>query len=311
MYYIGIDVGGMSVKCGIVDVNGIILAKESILTDLSLGQQKLVDDIAELIEKTIIKANVSKKEVRTVGIGVPGIVDVKSREVKYSCNLFKENFPLGKMLEEKTGYEIKVANDADCAAYGECLFGAGSGALDLILVTLGTGVGTGIVTGGKPFAGGRGMGGEGGHMCIGGKVQCSCGRVGCFETEVSATALIRKVEEAIKLDPNGVLAEIKKERGKVDGRTLFEGLKRGDEVSEKVYEDYCRALGYGLVNFANIFRPEMILIGGGISAEGEKLTIPVQRYVDEHIYGGTEVSRTVISVATLGNDAGIIGAAFL
>ncbi|MBR7110641.1 MAG: ROK family protein [Clostridia bacterium] len=311
MYYVGIDVGGMSVKCGFVAPTGKIVAKSTIVTDLSLGQEKLVSDIAEMIANTAKNAGIKKSEYKTVGVGIPGTVDVKSREVKYSCNLFKEVFPIGKMLEEKTGLKVRVANDADCAAYGECLFGAGSGKEDLILVTLGTGVGTGIVTGGKPFAGGRGMGGEGGHVYVGGKVKCSCGRIGCFETEVSATALIRKTEEAIKIDENGILAQVKEKNGKVDGRTLFEGMKMGDEVAKAVFSEFCKMLGEGLVNFANVFRPEMILIGGGISAEGKILTDPVQEYVDKYIYGGTSVARTVIGTATLGNDAGIIGAAFL
>ena len=311
MYYVGIDVGGMSVKCGFVDPTGKIVAKGRIITDLSLGQDKLVSDIANLIKDTAEGHGIKKSEYKTVGIGVPGIVDVKSREVKYSCNIFKEVFPIGKMLEDKIGLKVRVANDADCAAYGECLFGAGKGANDVILITLGTGVGTGIVTGGKPFAGGSGMGGEGGHTFVGGKTKCSCGRTGCFETEVSATAIIRKTEEAISLNPNGVLASIKAENGKVDGRTLFEGMKREDEISKAVFSEFCNMLGAGVVNFANVFRPDMILIGGGISAEGKTITDPVQKYVDEYIYGGTSFARTIIGTATLGNDAGIIGAAFL
>ena len=163
MYYVGIDVGGMSVKCGFVDHTGNIIAKGRIITDLSLGQDKIVTDIAEMVKSIATNAGIKDSEYKTIGIGVPGIVDVKSKEVKYSCNIFKEVFPIGKMLEEKTGKQIQVANDADCAAYGESLFGAGKGSKDIILVTLGTGVGTGIVTGGKPFAGGRGMGGEGGQ----------------------------------------------------------------------------------------------------------------------------------------------------
>ena len=311
MYYVGIDVGGMSVKCGIVNCDGTILAQKRIPTELTNGQNKFASDIAMLVKDTAKEANVNLDEIKSVGVGVPGIVDVVSGEVKYSCNLFKEVFPLKSLLEERLNIPVKIANDADVAAYGECLFGAGKGARDIILVTLGTGVGTGIITEGKPFAGGRGMGGEGGHVFVGGKTPCSCGRVGCFETEVSASALIRKTENAIQENPTGVLAQIKAERGKVDGRTLFEGLKRKDEVSQKLFADFCEMLGAGLVNFANVFRPEIILIGGGISAEGELITEPVQKYVDTFIYGGTKFARSLVKCATLGNDAGIIGAAFL
>ncbi len=311
MYYIGVDVGGTSVKCGLVNADGVIIAKKSAPTDLALGQEKFVDDISALISEVIHLAKVDSFEIKSIGVGVPGIVDCVAGEVKYSCNLFKEGFPLRAMLEKRVNLPVKVANDADCAAYGESLFGAGKGAKDLILITLGTGVGTGIVTGGKPFAGGRGMGGEGGHISVGGKVKCSCGRIGCLETEVSATALIRKTEEAISLNPTSALCEIKRESKKVDGRTLFEGLKRGDETARKVYHEFCEMLGLGVVNFANVFRPEIVLLGGGISAEGDKLTAPVQEYVDKYIYGGISFARTLVKCATLGNDAGIIGAAFL
>ncbi len=311
MYYVGIDIGGMSVKCGLVNCDGVILAEKRITTELSRGQVQFAKDIADLVKEVAKEGNVDFSQIKSVGVGVPGIVDVLTGEVKYSCNLFKEGFPLKALLEERLSIPVKVANDADTAAYGECLFGAGKGARDLVLVTLGTGVGTGIVSEGKPFAGGRGMGGEGGHVYVGGNTLCSCGRVGCFETEVSASALIRKTEKAIQENPTSALAQIKAESGKVDGRTLFEGLKRKDETAQKLFVEFCERLGSGLVNFANVFRPEIILIGGGISAEGELITEPVQKYVDSFIYGGVKVARTIVKCATLGNKAGIIGAAFL
>ena len=310
MFYIGVDIGGMSIKCGLVNDLGEIVYSSSVVTPLS-GARDIAKATAVLVEDVLAKNGLKKSDVLGIGVGVPGIVDITTQEVKYSCNLFKENAPLGKMLEEESGMKVRIANDADCAAYGECLFGAGKGMRDLILVTLGTGVGGGTVADGKPFAGGKGLGGEIGHMGIGGKHLCGCGRYGCMEAEVSASALIKRVEENIARYPRSKLAKVKEREGKVDGRTLFYALDEGCKVAKGLLDEFLSDLGYGLVNLANIFRPQMILIGGGISAEGEKLTKPLQKYVDDNIYGGTGFARTLVACATLGNKAGIIGAANL
>lgn len=310
MFYIGVDIGGMSIKCGLVDENGTIVFSESVVTPLT-GAKDIAVATAKLVESVLDKNGLAKSDVPGIGVGVPGIVDVTTQEVKYSCNLFKENAPLGRYLEEASGMRVKIINDADSAAYGECLYGAGKGMSDVILVTLGTGVGGGIVADGKPFAGGKGLGGEIGHMGIGGKHLCGCGRYGCMEAEVSASALIKRVEEKIQRYPRSRLAKVKEREGVVDGRTLFYALDEGCKVAKNLLDEFLGDLGYGLVNLANIFRPQMILIGGGISAEGDKLTIPLQKYVDENIYGGVDFARTVVACATLGNKAGIIGAANL
>lgn len=309
MYYLGVDIGGMSIKCGLVGEDGQIVFSKSVVTPLT-GARDIAKATALLVQDVLSENNLKKTDVPGIGVGVPGIVDLSTQEVKYSCNLFKENAPLGRMLEEESGMRVKIANDADCAAYGECLFGAGKGASDVVMVTLGTGVGGGVVANGKPFAGGRGLGGEIGHMGIGGKDLCACGRRGCMEAEVSATALIRRTKEAISKNPDSTLAKIAKGK-EVDGRTLFYTLDENCEVAKTVFDAFLDDLGYGLVNLANIFRPQMILIGGGISAQGERLTAPLQEYVDKYIYGGTSFARTIVKSAELGNPAGIIGAAFL
>ena len=310
MKYIGVDIGGMSIKCGLVDEEGKIVFSKTVVTPLT-GAKDIAVATAVLVKEVLQENSLTLSDVPGVGVGVPGIVDVTTQEVKYSCNLFKENAPLGKMLEEELGVKVKIANDADCAAYGESLFGAGKGAKDIIMVTLGTGVGGGTIADGKPFSGGKGLGGEIGHMGIGGPSRCACGRYGCMEAEVSASALIRRTKERIEKYPNSTLAEVYKEQGKVDGRTLFFALDKGCEVAKKLFDEYLADLGYGLVNLANIFRPQIILLGGGISAEGERLTVPLQKYVDDNVYGGTSFARTLIKRAELGNPAGIIGAAYL
>lgn len=310
MFYIGVDIGGMSIKCGLVNECGEIVFSKSVVTPLT-GAKDIAKATVSLVENVLAENGLKKSDVPGIGVGVPGIVDITTQEVKYSCNLFKENAPLGAYLTEFSGMKTYIANDADCAAYGESLFGAGKGMRDLILVTLGTGVGGGVIADGKPFAGGKGLGGEIGHMGIGGKHLCGCGRYGCMEAEVSASALIKRVEEKIKRYPKSRLAKVKEREGVVDGRTLFYALDDGCKVAKTLLDEFLTDLGYGLVNLANIFRPQMILIGGGISAEGDKLTEPLQKYVDENIYGGTDFARTVIKCATLGNKAGIIGAANL
>lgn len=309
MYYIGVDIGGMSIKCGLVQDDGNIIKRAKIATPLN-DTVGLLNAVTSVISKVLSMANMSLNDVAGVGVGVPGVVDCEG-EVKFASNLTSESFPFGKMLKDKLGTKVVLANDADCAVLGEFEVGSVKGISDVVMVTIGTGIGGGIIMGGKLFSGGSGMGGEIGHISTGGNQLCTCGRRGCLETEVSATALIRRTEEYIENYPDSELKKIKTEDGETTGMTVFKAMARGDELAKKLYKEFIFDLGEGLVSLANVFRPRVILIGGGISAEGEKITKPLQEHVDKYVYGGEKVGRVEIRCATLGNDAGIIGSAFL
>lgn len=307
MYYIGVDIGGMSIKCGLVDDGGNILNRARIVTPLG-DVEALAEAVCTVVKE--VSEKVRPDEIVGVGIGVPGVVD-STGDVKFASNLVREAFPFGDILTDKLNMKVVLANDADCAALGEVEVGSAKGISDVVMVTIGTGVGGGIIAGGKLFSGASGLGGEIGHISAGGSEPCTCGRRGCLETVVSATALMRRTDEYIKRYPDSELGKIKAEDGKTTGMTVFKAMDRGDEVAKKLYAEYLFDLGEGLVNLANIFRPKVILIGGGISAEGDKLTKPLQAHMDKYVYGGDRVSRVEIRCASLGNDAGIIGAAFL
>ena len=307
MYYIGVDIGGMSIKCGLVNADGEIVRRSRIVTPLG-DVDALTDAVCTVVGEVI--ADTPKSEIVGVGVGVPGVVDTEG-DVKFASNLVQTAFPFGKMLTDRLGMTVKLANDADCAALGEVEVGSAKGMKDVVMVTIGTGVGGGIIAGGKLFSGGSNMGGEIGHMSAGGDTLCTCGRRGCLETVVSATALMRRTDEYIQRYPDGIMAKVKEEDGKTTGMTVFKAMDKGDEIAKKLYSEYLFDLGEGLVNLANVFRPQVMLIGGGISAEGEKLTKPLQEHMDKYVYGGLKVGRVEIRCAKLGNDAGIIGSAFL
>ena len=311
MKYIGIDIGGMSIKAGIVENDGTILAKKTVVTDVS-SEEKTVADIAALIESIIEENNLSKDDISGVGIGSPGSVYDEKGIIRYSCNLNFKNTPLAKLLKESTGIEnIKVSNDANCAALGETLFGAGKGAKNTVMITLGTGVGTGIVVDGKLLTGNRSAGAEGGHITINfGGATCGCGKKGHLEAYASATALMNQIRAAIAKHPDSLLAQRAAQEG-VHGKLVFDCRDAGDKVAESVVRRYLKYVGIGLVNYANIFYPEVLIIGGGISNQGDKIIKPLQRYVSRNVYGAEYNPKIKVACATLKNDAGIVGAACL
>lgn len=311
MKYIGIDIGGMSIKAGIVESDGTIVAKKTIETDVS-SEQKTVADIAELIKSILFENNLSLDDVAGVGIGSPGSVYDEKGIIRYSCNLNFKNTPLVRMLQQSTGIRnIKVSNDANCAALGETLFGAGKGAKNTVMITLGTGVGTGIVVDGKLLTGNHSAGAEGGHITINfGGATCGCGKKGHLEAYASATALMNQVRVAIEKHPESLLAKRAAQEG-VHGKLVFDCRDEGDKVAERVVKRYLRYVGIGLVNYANIFYPEVIIIGGGISNQGDKIEKPLQRYVSRNVYGAQFNPHIKVACATLKNDAGIVGAACL
>ncbi len=312
MKYIGIDIGGMTIKGGIVDENGVVLAKKTIITEPSKEDSAIVEDIATLIEGIIVDNGLDKKDIGGVGIGCPGSIYDEKGIVRYCCNINFRNTPMVKMLKALTKIDnIKVSNDANCAALGETMFGAGNGAKNSVLITLGTGVGTGIVVNGKLLTGNQSAGAEGGHIQINmGGPTCGCGKKGHYEAYASATALMNQTLQACSKHPESELAKAV-ERDGISGKVAFDLAKSGDKVALSVVKRYIKYISMGLIVYANIFFPEVIIIGGGISNQGDYLIKPLQRYVSRNVYGAQYNPKIKVVAATLKNDAGIIGAAAL
>lgn len=312
MYFIGVDVGGMSIKCGIVNENGEIFYKKAFKTDPEKPSEEIIDDISGFIFDILADKKIGINEISGLGLGFPGSVYDEKGIVRYCCNINLVDIDVVKQLKKSTGIQnIKISNDANCAVLAETLFGAAKGAKNTVLITLGTGLGTGMIVDGRLLTGFRSAGAEGGHMQIniGGAV-CGCEKRGHYEAYASATALMRQTEDAVKKHPESLLAKIAAEKG-VDGRTAFAAAEKGDKAGKAVVAKYIKYVGMGLVNFANIFFPEIIIVGGGISNEGDVLIKPLQRYVSRNVYGAKYNPKIKLVAATLKNDAGIIGAAAL
>ncbi len=313
MYAFGVDIGGTGIKSGIVDGNGKIVIKSSIPTDRSFDYKVIAADIAKQLYKLAEDSGIAVSEISGIGIGCPGAVNSKKGTVDYANNLYWTDVPLVDELNKHINLPAKVSNDANVAALGETVFGVGKEYSDTILITLGTGVGGGVVIGKKLFEGNESKGTELGHMVIIKDGEpCTCGRRGCMESYASATALIRDTKRAMEKDKDSAMWDfVGGDVNKVDGRTSFECAKKGDKSALTVVENYITYLGEGLVNFINIFRPEALIIGGGVCAQGEYLTTPLKKFIKENAYGGDHAPDVELLIATLGNDAGLIGAASL
>lgn len=314
MKYIGVDVGGTGIKAGIVDENGSILVKESIRTRANESYKILAEDIVNLSEAVALKGGYKLKDFDSIGIGIPGSVDDKNGVVIYANNLNLLNAPLGEAVSELSGLKTFLGNDANCAALGEYFALNNSEIEDLVAVTLGTGVGGGIIINRKIYTGFNGSAGEIGHIMLkSGGEYCTCGRHGCWEAYASVTALVRETERAAKENPDSILSKlIRNNSGKVNGKTAFLAADRNDTVGKEVVKNYIRYVAEGLVDVINIFQPQVVVIGGGISKEGEKLINPVREYTYKYIYGAEAgLEKPEIRLAQLGNDAGIVGAALL
>lgn len=306
--YIGIDLGGTNIAAGLVSEQGEILVKGSVPTMSERPATEIVKDMAGLAKKLIEDYGMSISDIKGVGIGCPGSIDFKNGVVVYANNLRMEHFPLADEFRKYLDLPVKIDNDANCAAMGEYV-ASGNGVDNFILVTLGTGVGSGIIVDGKMIRGFNGAAGEAGHtILIHDGEPCSCGRRGCWESYASVTALIRQTKEAMEKNPQSLMNKLANEDGKVTGRTAFDAAKAGDEAANEVVKQYAVYVAQGIVDLENIFQPEMICVGGGISREGEYLLDPVREYVNKYGYN-KYMKKTEIITAKLFNDAGIIGAA--
>ena len=317
MYRIGVDLGGTNIAVGLVNENMALVAKKSTPTLAQRDGEAIVADMAAVCLALCEENGVAISDVASIGIATPGIADVNTGKVVYSCNLPFRDFPLAALLSEKTGVScVKIANDANAAAFGEAVAGAAKGTKNSVMITLGTGVGGGIVIDDRIYSGFNYAGAELGHIVIvhGGR-PCSCGRKGCWEAYSSATALVKMTEEKIaECEAAGrktIMTDMVAERGKVSGRTSFDAMRAGDEAAKEVVDSYINYLACGIINIINIFQPEVLSIGGGISNEKDNLLTPLIPLVRAETYGTGIVKETEIRIATLGNDAGIIGAALL
>lgn len=313
MYNIGIDLGGTNIKVGLVNEKYEIVAKASAPTNLPRSAEEIVKSMVDTMWKALNEAKVTIGEVNSVGIGTPGVANRNSGTVLYSCNLGFKNTNLRELFSKFLKIPLYVENDANAAAFGEVLAGAAKGYKDVVVVTLGTGVGGGIIIDGKIYTGFNFCGAEIGHTVIehNGR-QCSCGRKGCFEAYSSATALINMTKESMEEHKDSKMWEIAGgSLDGVDGKTAFDGMRADDQAAKEVVNMYIDYLGCGLTNIINTFQPEMLLIGGGICKEGENLTKPLNEIIRRDSYCVDAERITKLDICKLGNDAGIIGAAAL
>lgn len=313
LYAVGVDIGGTNLKVGVVDRDGQIISRAKAKTKVPARAAELSSDLWMLIQQALEKKKISLSQVSRIGVGCPGTVEPTEGILQYACNLELANARLGDLLEDVSGKSVFLENDANCALLGEVKLGAARGAKNAVMLTLGTGIGSGILVDGKIYSGFNCFGGEIGHMVIvSGGALCSCGRKGCFERYASASALVRMTREAMERDRSTVLWEISDgDLEKVSGITVFEGQKRGDLRAQEILNRYVQYLADGVTNVINILQPEVLVIGGGLGSQGEELLNPLRKLVDAQVYSKGAKAQTQIVSSQLGNDAGIIGAAFL
>ncbi|WHX99313.1 ROK family glucokinase [Neobacillus sp. DY30] len=313
-WIVGVDLGGTTTKLAFVNLNGEILHKWEIPTDNSNEGQNITTNITNAINQKLEELKEEKTILIGIGMGAPGPINYESGVVLNVVNLgWQDNFPLQESLHSLTGLPVAIENDANCAALGEMWNGAGKGAKDLVCVTLGTGVGGGVIANGNIVRGINGAAGEIGHITsipFGGPL-CNCGKTGCLETIASATGIVRLAEnELSKPEAKGELAVILTENGKVTAKDVFDSARNGDELAQKILDEVTFHLGFALANIANTLNPEMIVLGGGVSRAGDILLDSVKENFAKFTFSAAKDS-TNLSLATLGNDAGAIGAAWL
>lgn len=313
MFNIGIDLGGTNIAAAIVNETGKIIRTASTPTLHKRGYEAVCNDMVGLCLRLMQEENLTENQVQSIGIGSPGIVDAKNGIIVYAANLEFFDVPVADIIRKSINRPVFLENDANAAAYGEYINGAGNHYRDLVAITLGTGVGGGIILDGKIIAGSFNAGAELGHMVIvvDGEL-CTCGRKGCWERYSSATGLIREAKKAALNNPNSAMNQlVQGDLTKMNAKIPFDAAQEGDDVAQAVVDEYIKYLAIGLANVINFIQPEVIVLGGGVSAQKDNLLIPLKKKMIGEIFGGEAWFRTEIKIAELGNDAGIIGAAML
>lgn len=310
MYYIGIDLGGTNIASAVVDEQGRVKGQASVPTPR--GAREVADAIAQAAALAASEAGVALKDAQSVGVASAGSIDPEGGMVVHAFNLGLDHVPLAGLVTERLGLPAVLENDANAAALGEFVAGAGAGCRSLVAVTLGTGVGAGAVLDGKLFTGSNYAGMEAGHMVIhrDGR-SCTCGRRGCWETYASATGLILSTRKAMALHPESGLWRFAPCQEAVTGKTPFDAAQAGDPVAKEVVEEYIADLACGITNLINLFQPEVLCVSGGVSKQGENLLGPVRAILDREEFTRDGTRRTHLCQAKLGSEAGVIGAALV
>lgn len=312
-YYVGLDVGGTNLAAGVVDEEYRMLSKVSVPTRADRTIEEITDDMAAVTKAAIEEAGLSVKDFRSWGIGMPSYVNPGNNLLVHANCFGWRNVPIYEYLDHKLPLEVHIENDANCAALGETLAGAAKKEQNVIMLTLGTGVGGGIIMDGKIFCGADLMGTELGHAkLVYNGVPCTCGQKGCVEAYCSATALIRQMKEAARQVPDSFLWELcGGDLNKLEGKSLFEAVRRGDRTAKQVLLQYADYLSCAMSTYITLFRPDKIILGGGIANAGELLLEPLRERLVANTFAGSEIGVPEVITAKLGNNAGIIGAAFL
>ncbi len=313
MFRLGIDLGGTNIAVGVVNDAYEIVATAKCKTALPRPSEEIVADMAKTAREAVANAGLTMDDIASVGIGCPGTCNGDTGIVEYSNNLRFDHVPLRSMMSKLLDNKpVFVDNDANAAALGEAVAGAAKGASSCVCITLGTGVGSGVILDGKVYNGSNFAGAEIGHtvIMVDGE-SCTCGRNGCREAYASATALIHQTRRAMANHPESLMWKLSEDAKRVSGRTAFDAMRAGDPVGKQVVDTYIRYIACGLVNVINIFQPEILCIGGGICNEGETLLAPLREQIEQERYSKYCEKQTRLCVAQLGNNAGIIGAAAL
>ncbi|MGP4080886.1 ROK family glucokinase [Pseudalkalibacillus sp. R45] len=309
---IGIDLGGTTIKMAIVDPKGNFVEKWEIPTDTSNNGRNISQDIADSLKMKMEDLSLELKDLMGIGIGAPGFINMENGFVYHAVNVGWENYPLKDDLESKTGLTVVVDNDANIAALGEMWKGAGKQASDLICITLGTGIGGGIISNGTILHGTNGMAGEIGHITsiVDGGAPCNCGKTGCLETIASATGISRIAMEGLDQHPTSVLNKTLDKGMEVSAEEVFNAASEGDEWAIEVIDVITHHLGLAIANMANVINPSRIVIGGGVSRAGDLLMIPLKKSFNKYALPRVQEGAD-FAIASLGNDAGVIGSARL
>ena len=310
---IGIDLGGTGIKIGIVNRDYEILAKRAFPTGAERPAEAVIRDMAKETVRLLEESGCCAENCVGIGVGCPGTIDRETGVVIYSNNIHWEMVPLAERLQEELKLPVSIGNDADCAALGEVLCGAARGCKNAVFLTLGTGVGGGVVLDGALYTGGHPGGVEPGHIRAGSEGRrCTCGRRDCLEAYASATALISDARKTVKRHPESLLVTLcGGDPQRIDAKMVFDAADAGDGSAMALVEDYIRYLASGIIDLVNIFRPDIVVLGGGVSAQKEKLTEPLNRYLAAECFGAPRTYLPRVVTAENGNDAGILGAAGL
>ena len=312
MYYIGLDVGGTTFKAGVVNEKGEILCKDAMPTGIERPYQEIIADMAALCKKVAADAGVEMKDIASIGVGVPGMFDNKTGRIPFCTNLGWHDIPYVEEMKKHLDTPVYGDNDATVAGLAESIAGVSSGIDSSVFITLGTGVGGGIIINGRPYSGAHGVGSEIGHIIL--KMdgeECTCGNYGCFERYASATAIIREAKKAVADHPeSSIMEKCGGDMEKINAKIVIDSAKEGDETAKAVFDGYVRGLAHGIVSIINLIDPEIILLGGGVAHAGQFLLDAVREAVKPLVFFKT-MPYARIELARLGNDAGIIGAAML